>query len=85
MIAGGQDPFATQPEDSSESSIVVARYESECAECLGWISEGEEIQADGRGAWRHAECMPLLLVQRGMRKCRTCFTVITPSGACNCD
>lgn len=77
------DPF-TQPEELSAPPIVTAGFESEWTECLGWINEGDEIQADGHGGWKHAECLPLLLVNTG-NSCPSCFTKLAANGACNCD
>ena len=35
--------------------IFMATYDGECAACDGLIAAGEDIRADGRGGWIHAD------------------------------
>jgi hypothetical protein len=51
------DPFISAADVRPEPPVLVAAYDSDCTECGDQIiADLDDIQADGEGGWRHAEC-----------------------------
>lgn len=56
--APAADPFVTTAAAAvaTSSPEVFASFESECDDCCGTISEGDEIGRNGAGVWVHKDC-----------------------------
>lgn len=56
VAAGGKPDLFDDAEDAPRfGPIFMATYDGECAACDGLIVAGEDIRADGRGGWIHAD------------------------------
>ena len=65
------EPDATPPRRQGLGPVFTATYESDAACCSEPIVPGEDIRADGRGGWIHADdqCEAIALV--GLERSRS--------------
>ncbi|MGW9345560.1 hypothetical protein ACWGR3_28825 [Streptomyces albidoflavus] len=70
---------------TNTSEPQLAERPATCPACSNFIKVGDEITRDNAFAnWRHVRCPHTKYDFDPADVCPDCFTVRTPTGACNC-